>query len=142
MNNSVICVDASLVIAYLVDPDGGPVERLWQQWLQERCPLHAPALIRFELTNGLYQYYRHGWLSAKAVEQGVIAALRLPIVLCTESNIHRRALHFTQRFNLPATYDAHYLAVAEQAQATLWTLDKKLFNCVKHDLPWVRCLER
>jgi len=99
-------------------------------------------LIHFELTNGLYRYCRQGWLSVAAVEQGVAAALRLPIVLHTEPDLHLRALRFAQRFDLPATDDAHYLAVAEQIQAEFWTLDRKLFNRVQRELDWVQCLER
>lgn len=39
-------------------------------------------------------------------------------------------MQLARQFNLPAAYDAHYLALAERLEAELWTLDRKLFNAV------------
>ena len=44
------------------------------------------------------------------------------------------------RFNRPAAYDAHYLALAEMMNCEFWTADRRLFNVVKDELPWVRWL--
>jgi predicted nucleic acid-binding protein len=56
------------------------------------------------------------------------AALDLPIELFGGIGLHRRALELAQSLSLPATYDAHYLAVAEDLQAELWTADRRLFR--------------
>lgn len=37
-----------------------------------------------------------------------------------------------------ATYDAHYLALADQLGAEFWTTDRKLVRAVQPSLPWVR----
>jgi hypothetical protein len=41
------------------------------------------------------------------------------------------------RFGIGATYDAHYLAVAEQEKADFWTIDRRLVSAVAAELPWV-----
>jgi hypothetical protein len=38
---------------------------------------------------------------------------------------------FTFQFSLPATYDAHYLALAERENCEFWTADTRLFNAIK-----------
>ncbi|MEA5537299.1 hypothetical protein [Crocosphaera sp. XPORK-15E] len=43
--------------------------------------------------------------------------------------------------SLPATYDAHYLVLAQRFQADLYTSDKRLFNSVKSSLSWVHLVE-
>ncbi len=46
----------------------------------------------------------------------------------------------TQKFRLPATYEAHYLALAEREACDYWTADERLWNGVKGELSWVRWL--
>ena len=48
----------------------------------------------------------------------------------------------TTRFNHPAAYDAHYLALAEMMDCEFWTADERLFNAVRDELSWVRWLGR
>jgi predicted nucleic acid-binding protein len=40
------------------------------------------------------------------------------------------ALELSARLNLPATYDGHYLALAERYDCVLWTGDQKLYRSV------------
>jgi predicted nucleic acid-binding protein len=54
--------------------------------------------------------------------------------------VSTQAMEFAQRFRLPATYDAHYLALAYAEQCECWTADKRLWNVVKRELNWVRWL--
>jgi predicted nucleic acid-binding protein len=44
--------------------------------------------------------------------------------------LHERALHWAQQLGQTRTYDAHYLAVAEDADADFWTADQRLLNNV------------
>jgi predicted nucleic acid-binding protein len=48
------------------------------------------------------------------------------------------ALVIAGRFTLPATYEAHYLALAERFGVEFCTTDRRLFNTVSASLPWVR----
>jgi predicted nucleic acid-binding protein len=65
------------------------------------------------------------------------AALALDIALYGDADLHRRALELAQRFSLPATHDAHYLALAERLGAEFWTADRRLTRAVQVTLPWV-----
>jgi predicted nucleic acid-binding protein len=142
MPNSWICVDANLVTRLLLVPDDQPVQQLWQQWQLDKRQLAAPTLLRYEVTNALYRYQKQGLLSEEIVRIGLNAALTLPIQLHSETDLYRRALALAERFALPAAYDAHYLAVAEQLDAELWTADRRLARAVGSALSWVHLVEQ
>ncbi|NKQ36489.1 MAG: type II toxin-antitoxin system VapC family toxin [Chloroflexi bacterium] len=140
MNNfSTICPDASLVIHLLLndDPDADIVS-LWKGWHLAKYSLVAPTLIFYEVSNVLHQYARHGRLPDKDVEIALQLAHRLNIKTIGDIFLHRRAVTIARQWRLPATYDAHYLAVAERYQAQFWTMDKRLVSAVEPDLKWVR----
>jgi len=42
---------------------------------------------------------------------------------------------------LPATYDAHYLALAERLEAELWTADRRLYAAVQAAMPQVNLVK-
>lgn len=49
-------------------------------------------------------------------------------------------MNYAHRFHLPATYDAHYLALAYREGCDFWTADTRLWNVVKSELKWVHLL--
>ena len=51
-----------------------------------------------------------------------------------------RAIELAQQYGLPATYDAHYLALAERKRCEYWTADTRLWNAIGGKLNWVRLL--
>jgi predicted nucleic acid-binding protein len=67
--------------------------------------------------------------------------MRLPIELHDETGLHQRAVEIAARFNLPAAYDAHYLALAERLGAGFYTGDARLARAVGGELPWVRLIQ-
>jgi len=136
--SSIICVDASLVVRFLVGPQNHEISSLWGTWAQQSRDLAAPALIHYEVLNALYQYEKHGHLSADLVTEIFDAALSLPIKLHSDPAVHSQALQLARRFALSACYDAHYVALAERLGAELWTCDARLVKKVGEDLPWVR----
>jgi predicted nucleic acid-binding protein len=44
------------------------------------------------------------------------------------------------RLGCLATYDTHYLVLAEYLACEFWTADERLANAVRGELPWVRWL--
>jgi predicted nucleic acid-binding protein len=141
MRNSWLCVDANLVIRLVADPRDESIRRLWEQWDAEKRQLAAPTLLYYEVTNALYRYQKQGLLSASAVRLALEAALSLPLRLYGESDLHWQALDLAERFSLPATYDAHYLALAEWLGGEFWTADRRLAQAVQTALPWVHLVE-
>jgi len=114
MSSSWLCVDANLVVRLVADPKDELGRGLWEQWDAEGQQLAAPTLLHYEVTNALYRYRRQGWMSLVAVRLALKAAFSLPLHLYGEAALHQRALDLAERFSLPAAYDAHYLALAEQ----------------------------
>lgn len=98
----------------------------------------APPLLVFEVANVLRrQMVRHGLSLADAAQaMGRFAAF--PIELLLPRELSRRALEIADRFDLPAAYDAHLIALAEAFSCDLWTADVRLLRLVGSSLPFVR----
>ena len=137
MPSSLICVDASLVVRTVVDTADSRLPTLWHEWTSAGRQAIAPALLYFEVTNALYQYQRLDLLTPETINQALNTAVSLPIRLHAHAGLHLAALKMAQRFQLRATYDAHYLALAAQNEAEFWTADQHLCRVVQPNLPWV-----
>jgi predicted nucleic acid-binding protein len=137
----VICVDAGLVIRRVLFPDDTAVQQAWDAWEESNEAISAPTLVLYEVTNALYRYQRQGLLSAETVNIALQAALALPIQLIGDAELHLRAKSLAVGFNLPAAYDAHYLALAERLGSELWTADKRLVQALaSFKLRWIRAI--
>lgn len=55
--------------------------------------------------------------------------------------MHDRALILASRSDLPATYDAHYLALAEELDCEFWTADKRLARATNGAFPWLHLVD-
>jgi predicted nucleic acid-binding protein len=140
MNNSLtLCIDASVVIRHVTSQ---AIIKRWEKWMKAEASIVAPTLLYYEVTNGLYRYQKAGILPSEAVEKALMAALALPIELVSNTEPHRRARDVAAMYNLSATYDAHYLALAQWMEVDLWTADMRLVNSFKsHKLSWVKGIE-
>ena len=142
MPNSPVCVDASFVIRLLESADShSSAIRLWIEWHEAGRPVVAPSLLYYEITNALHRYVVYGELLPEEAFELLEVALRLDITLYGDDDLHRRAWNLAKRLSLPATYDAHYLALAERLGAEFWTADKRLVRTVQKAISWVRLLE-
>ena len=90
-NSSTICIDASIVLRRMLQPDDKAVKNLWQSWVADETRLVAPTLLFYEVTNGLYQQQRNNYLSPETIWKALELALELPINLVNEANLHLRA---------------------------------------------------
>ena len=136
MRSSWVCLDAGVLVRVVAFPDYTAAQTLWQQWIREERQVIAPDLLLYEVTNALYQYQKRGMMTAQAVSASLGAALVLPIKLFGDAQLHRAALDIARRYALSATYDAHYVALAERYDAELWTTDQRLVNrCQKN---WIK----
>lgn len=136
-----LCVDASIVVRVVMRP-GDAIQKQWETWNASGVRLIAPTLLLYEVVNGIYQYHKYAQLDASLFEKLIAAALALPIETVGDSDIHRRAAILSSQMQLPAAYDAHYLALAERAGVELWTADRHLATAARrHGLEWVRLYE-
>lgn len=92
----------------------------------------------YEVANVLHQYVRHSSLQPEEAGDALRIALSLNIQLYRDTALHTQAANLARELELPATYDAHYLALAQQMGATFWTADQRLIRKVDSKLDFMR----
>ena len=141
MNISWACVDAGTIIKLVVKEDLRPQTlALWQSWIDNELQAVAPTLFAYEVTSVLRKKVHRGLITPDEGEKALSAAFNLDVKWLAPPDLHRHAWQLAARFNRPAAYDAHYLALAEMLGCDLWTADRRLFNAVRDELPWVEWL--
>jgi predicted nucleic acid-binding protein len=138
-----IVVDTSIVLKWVLDePDSTIALGLLTGWIHEGIVTQAPALLIYEVANALFQRVRKSELTADKARQALedVHFPELVLHFLEYTELSKRAIILAQQYRLPATYDAHYLALAEHEKCEYWTADTRLCNAVKNKLPWVRQL--
>jgi predicted nucleic acid-binding protein len=135
-----ICIDASLAVKWLLREDWTDEARaLLRASVNADREIVAPPLLPMEVTNTLRQRMRT--MNGLSIDEALLLLeefLDLPVVLRNPEGLNRRALILADVFRLPAVYDAHYLALAEQLDCELWTADRRLVRAVAPAMPLVR----
>lgn len=141
MSKSWVCADAGILVKLVIsESDSDMADALWESWQEQDVEVIAPGLLPFELTSVLRKKVHRGLLSPEEGERAFTTVHQLPVRICAPAGLHRRAWELASRFNQPATYDAHYLALAEMLGCEFWTADRRLYEAVHEELPWVRWL--
>lgn len=142
MSNTVV-IDANLAVKWVLkETDSNIALALLKEWTQNSFTMLAPALLVYEVTNVLYQNMRHGHMNLVQAKEALEYVLSLGIELesSEDASLSLQALEIAQRYNLPATYDPHYLALAERESCECWTADARLWKSVQQTIPRVRLL--
>jgi predicted nucleic acid-binding protein len=98
----------------------------------------APALMPFEVGNIIRKRMRREGMSLATAESLIAQFLSAPVEHWSPHELHHEALRIADRYDLPAIYDAHYIALAEMLGCDLWTDDRRLLRNVERKLPFVR----
>ena len=130
-------VDASLVVRVL-QPGHPEVVDLWLKWLDSGDQAYAPSLLLYEVTNALYRSARARRIGPRALAAGLEELGQMRLELVGDLPLSRRAAELAWTLDLPAAYDAHYLALAERLDSELWTCDQKLARTIGDRLPRLR----
>jgi len=140
--NSLVCVDAGILIKLVVEEAGsGLADALWESWIQNDVQVIAPVLLRYEVTAVLGKKAYRKLLSEAIASAALSAVLNLEgIEFVNSLALHLRAWEMACRLNLPAAYDAHYLALAEMRRCEFWTADERLYNHLKGPVPYIHRL--
>lgn len=139
----VVVVDASLALKWVIlEEDTDSARALLAEWIQAAMTLIAPTLFIYEVTNTIYRRIGRTESMLDEAKQTLEDLLRRGPILDVpqDATLSLRAMDLAQQFRLPATYDAHYLALAEREACDYWTADERLWNGVKETLPWVHWL--
>ncbi len=138
MNDHVV-VDASLAFKWLVNEihtdEANSLGRLWNS---QGIRVAAPYLMPVELTNALHQRVVRGELTVEAATQRMASLLSSGLELHQPPHLYGRALALARQLGQGATYDAHYLALAEMLDCELWTADRRFYRTVSPVVERVR----
>lgn len=141
MNN--VVVDASLAVKWVLpESDSETATALLFYWNANGIDLIAPGLFAYEMANILHRQNVAGKLAYEEAIRLLRKVFSYGIFLdfSQYERTSTKAMEFANRFSLPATYDAHYLALAEREQCEYWTADARLLNGLRGQLSWVRNL--
>jgi predicted nucleic acid-binding protein len=135
-----ICLDASVAVKLILEEDSSDrVEALFFATREANDAIVGPPLLWIEVTNILFQRTRtRGGLTLDEAIAQLERFGALGIEMHNPDGLHRHALALAHVFGLPAAYDAHSLALAEQLDCILWTDDRRLLRAVGDRLPLVR----
>jgi predicted nucleic acid-binding protein len=134
-----ICADASVAAKWsFVEEHSGQARALLRDALAQQEPLVAPPLLPSEVANIIRQRARQGQVQLDEARALLAQFLAVPISLQAPSTLYDRALVLADEYNLPAVYDAHYVALTALLGATLWTADQRLLRALGGRLPFVR----
>lgn len=136
-----VVLDSNVAVVLTLDAERAPsIEERLRAWRESDEALHAPSLFRFEVANALTRNIAAGKIDsadAKAAWQRIVAM---------EINLHGltdgpSVIAVARKLKRESAYDASYIALAQDLDAELWTLDGPLFrNAAASDLP-VRLIE-
>jgi predicted nucleic acid-binding protein len=117
-----IVVDSSAVVAGLVD--GGP-DGTWARAGLRANPLAAPAHLYVEVSSVLRRAVISGRLGREVAALAHADLVQLPVTSFPFEPLADRVweLHPTV-----TSYDAAFVALAEELDAPLWTLDRRLMG--------------
>jgi predicted nucleic acid-binding protein len=141
MTNNIVCIDANFVVWLLSLEDlDNSYRQKWQEWQQNKYIIVAPTLLMYEVSNAFHRATIAQQITHDEAQFFLKEALKLGIQFYGDANLHQEALVLANLYGLPATYDAHYLALAQRLQVELWTADRRLFNSVSNSLSWVKLI--
>ena len=134
-------LDSNVAVALALDAERAPtIEERLRAWEDADEDLHAPSLFRFEVANALTRNVVAGKIDssdAKVAWQRIVAM---------EISLHGLSdgptvIAIARKLKRESAYDASYIALAQELDAELWTLDGPLArNAAGTDLP-VRLIE-
>lgn len=139
MNNSSAVVDASFLIKlFSPEPLSNMAQAVRDNWVDSGVVRRAPSLIDYEIVSALNKKRFMGLINDAEAEDALAVAFEEPVEMIDTNDLHLSALRIAQRLGLRSTYDAHYLAAAEQLDCEFWTADERLYNAVRDRFPLIR----
>jgi len=141
MPRSVICVDASVVVALVTPEEQSQLALdMWGEWMRAEARVIAPTLLLYEVTSALRRKAARGTLSQSDARRALEEALALDIELLTLPELCLAGFDLAGRFQRSAAYDTCYLALAQAQEGEFWTADERLYNAVKERFAAIRWL--
>jgi predicted nucleic acid-binding protein len=136
-----IVLDASVAVKLVFpEQDSDRALALLNATIQAGDTVLAPPLLPFEVANAIRQRMIRQGLALPRADQIMTRFLAFPIMLTAPDGLYNRAIALADAHNLPAAYDAHYLALAQSHSCDLWTDDQRLLRTVGSALSYARAI--
>ena len=134
-----IVIDANIAVALIVRlPYSEKAEQLFLAWHRNNSALFAPSLWHSEIVSALHKLAFAGQMSAEDAHDGIRKLDRLRVeIIPPDTDLLLASFEWAGKLNQMAAYDAQYMALAERLGAEMWTADRRLFNSVKAEIPWL-----
>jgi len=134
-----VVVDASVMLKLLLPEEGSEaVHGLWRKWVEADIEITAPFLLAYEVVSVLRNKVFRQELPPEAGDAAIGAFLSQEVSLLHPHGIEETAWALARRWNLPAAYDAAYLALAEVTGCELWTADRRFAASVRRKAVKIR----
>jgi predicted nucleic acid-binding protein len=136
-----VVLDASVILKwYLADEEySQKALGLLYQYISNELDILAPALLEYEVVNGLLIAQKRGRIKEEKILTAIEGFIDLEIKLKNLSHFYPRIIHYCKIYHR-SVYDASYLAIADVEGISLITSDEGLYNTIKKDLKWVKWL--
>jgi predicted nucleic acid-binding protein len=124
-----VVLDANLVVAlFLPLPYSAQVRDQLVVWDRQGLELLAPTLFEYEVNSSLHRAAAIGLITYDEAGMAMQQTLNLEIQ-CISPNpkLHERAMYWAERLD-HKSYEAQYVALAEQERADFWTADQRLVS--------------
>lgn len=120
---------ANIPIALAVDDLRAPaVSALLERWLEVGESLHAPALLPYEVANGLTRLVATNAFPVARLAEALEALMSLPLTYHHMVTAGNRVAEIALLLRRSNAYDAAYLELSERLGAMLWILDGPLYR--------------
>jgi predicted nucleic acid-binding protein len=124
----------------VLQPGHPEVVDLWRLWMDAGRLIYAPSLLLYEVTAALHRSARAGRVGPQALAASLEELGQMNVELVADLTLARRAAELAWTLDLPAAYDAHYVALAERLGAELWTCDGQLAQRLGDRVPRLQVL--
>lgn len=126
-----ICVDASLVIKWLLPEEGSDTAlKLFELWLKKDLTLIAPSLIDYEIGTTIRQKVLRGHLNSNDLFPIFDFYRRSGLQLFHLTDLVEKSVSAAAHLDQPTIYDVAYLLTAKQQEADYVTADEKFYKKV------------
>lgn len=137
-----IVIDANVLLASML-----PEEKLQAQareamlyWADAGTRLAAPRFLRDEVVAVIRKAVFQHRIEHEYGKSLIQRLFRTKIDFYEDDELLLGAYEIATRFNLPRTYDAEYLALAERLDCEFWTADQVLVNSTQSKFRHIRWL--
>ena len=136
-----VVVDASLAVKWVLEEDFTAEARMaLLDWQTRRIRRVVPSWFGCEVANVLYKRMRKNTLTLMEAQTAVEGLLGDVVIRDHEPAVSARALAIALQLGRLASYDSHYVALAERLSCDLWTADERFWNASSAAFPFVKWL--